>query len=160
MTCRTLASLAHLARRVRSFALLAKHVVTSKIEHRIYCWCIHSEWVHFQARLVLLLRRIDSKPSKQPTKSHWGCILQLVRVVLIWGDMSIQFDSGCCFSFLARCTHSWKACEGGYRARTLALDVLHPLDCSNPETLRLKPGSHLVFIFLFNWWWTITQLGR
>jgi hypothetical protein len=43
---------------------------------------------------------------------------------------------------------SWKACEGGYRARTLALDVLHPLDCSNPGTLRLKPSSHLVSIFL------------
>jgi hypothetical protein len=41
--------------------------------------------------------------------------------------MATQFDSGCCFSFLAPCIHSWKACEGGYCARTLALDDLHPL---------------------------------
>jgi len=53
--------------------------------------------VHFQAilALLLLLQQIDSKISKQSTKSDRGYILRLVR-----GDMATQFDSGCCFSFL------------------------------------------------------------
>jgi hypothetical protein len=75
--------------------------------------------------------------TKQSTKSDRGYILRLVPVVLTQGDIAIQFDSGCCFSFLTPCTHSWKASEGGYCARALALDDLHPLDCSNPEILHL-----------------------
>ena len=53
-----------------------------------------SEQVHFQAKLVLLLlflRRINSKISKQSTKSDRGYILRLVRFVLIRGDMATQY---------------------------------------------------------------------
>jgi len=58
-----------------------------------------SEQVHFQAKLVLLLlflRRINSKISKQSTKSGRGYILRLVGVVLIRGDTATQFDSVYC----------------------------------------------------------------